>query len=62
MFPTSPLWMVYAVLTGSVPALIGEILTTVSLLSAIIRYDVLKLEPKRKSRPAGREPDTEKEE
>ena len=52
MFPTSPLWMVYAILTGSVPALIGEILTTVSLLSAIVRYDVLKREPKRKT-PAG---------
>ena len=49
MFPTSPLWMVYAILTGSVPALIGEILTTTSLLSAIIRYDVLKKEPKKKA-------------
>ena len=46
MFPTSPLWMVYAILTGSIPALIGEILTTTSLLSAIIRYDVLHKEPK----------------
>ena len=42
MFPTSPLWMVYAILTGSIPALIGEILTTTSLLSAIIRYDILQ--------------------
>ena len=41
MFPTSPLWMVYAILTGSTPALIGEILTTSSMVSAIIRYDIL---------------------
>jgi len=43
IFPTSPLWMVYAILNGSVPALIGEILTTTSIITAIIRYDVLKI-------------------
>jgi len=46
MFPTSPLWMAYAVMTGSTPAFIGEVLTTTSMLSAIIRYDVLKLKPR----------------
>ncbi|MBR4467098.1 MAG: YgjV family protein, partial [Clostridia bacterium] len=49
MFPTSPLWMVYAILTGSIPALIGEILTTTSLLSAIIRYDILKKPDRRRA-------------
>ena len=47
MFPTSPLWMVYAILTGSIPAIIGEILTTTSMISAIIRYDVLHHEKKK---------------
>ena len=49
MFPCSPLWMAYAIHTGSIPALIGEILTTTSTIVAIIRYDVLGKEKKAKS-------------
>lgn len=47
MFPCSPLWMAYAIHTGSIPALIGEILTTTSTIVAIIRYDVLGREKKK---------------
>lgn len=47
MFPTSPLWLVYNLLNHSIPGLIGEILTTISIISAIIRYDILHQEPKK---------------
>ncbi|MBO4860349.1 MAG: YgjV family protein [Clostridia bacterium] len=47
LFPASLLWMVYAIMKGSIPALIGEILNTSSIIAAFIHYDILKKGPKK---------------
>lgn len=41
IFQTSPLWLIYGVYSKSYSGIIGEVLNMISLIIAIIRYDVL---------------------
>lgn len=41
-FPSSPCWLVYNIITGSVAGIVTECIVMSSLIIAIIRYDVLK--------------------
>ncbi len=41
-FPSSPCWLVYNGLTGSVAGIVTECIVMSSLIIAIIRYDILK--------------------
>ncbi len=41
-FPSSPCWLVYNALAGSVAGIITECIVMSSLIIAIIRYDILK--------------------
>jgi hypothetical protein len=45
-FPASPLWVVYGIYSRSYPEIIGESVAMVSIIIAIIRYDVLHLDKK----------------
>lgn len=49
-FPSSPCWLVYNALSGSVAGVITECFIMTSLIIAIIRYDILKKDSK-KSNP-----------
>ncbi len=48
-FPSSPCWLVYDLITGSVSGVITEIFVMSSLIIAIVRYDVLKKEKRVKN-------------
>ncbi len=41
-FPSSPCWLVYNIITGSIGGIVTEILVMSSILIAIVRYDILK--------------------
>ncbi len=41
-FPSSPCWLVYNILTGSVAGVLTECVVMSSLIIAIVRYDILK--------------------
>ena len=43
---SSPCWLVYNAYMGSIPGIFGETFITLSVLIAIIRYDILKKEEK----------------
>lgn len=41
-FPSSPCWLVFNIITGSVAGIVTECVVMSSLIIAIIRYDILK--------------------
>jgi hypothetical protein len=41
-FPSSPCWLVYNIIVGSVAGIVTECIVMSSLIIAIIRYDILK--------------------
>lgn len=41
-FPSSPCWLVYNIITGSVAGIVTECVVMSSLIIAIMRYDILK--------------------
>ena len=41
-FPSSPCWLVYNIIVGSVAGIITECVVMTSLIIAIVRYDILK--------------------
>lgn len=43
---SNPSWLVYNIFMGSIPGMVGDSLITLSVLIAIIRYDILKKEEK----------------
>ena len=43
---SSPCWLVYNAYMGSLPGIVGETLITLSVLTAIVRLDILKKEQK----------------
>ena len=43
---SNPSWLVYNIFMGSYPGMVGDSLITLSVLIAIIRYDILKREEK----------------
>lgn len=45
-FPGSPLWLVYGIYSRSYSGIIGEICTMISIIIAIIRYDILHMDKK----------------
>lgn len=46
-FPSSPCWLIYNVITGSVAGIVTECVVMSSLIIAIIRYDVFKKDKKK---------------
>ena len=48
-FPSSPCWLVYNIITGSVAGIITECIVMSSLIIAIVRYDILKREKVKKN-------------
>lgn len=45
-FPSSPCWLVYNIIVGSVAGIVTECIVMTSLIIAIVRYDILKKEKK----------------
>ncbi len=45
-FPSSPCWLIYNIIVGSVAGIITECIVMLSLIIAIVRYDILKKEKK----------------
>ena len=41
-FPSSPLWLIYDILSHSIAGTITEIFSLISLIIAIVRFDILK--------------------
>ncbi len=41
-FPSSPCWLIFNIITGSVAGIVTECIVMSSLIIAIIRYDILK--------------------
>ena len=41
-FPSSPCWLIYNVIVGSVAGIVTECFVMLSLIIAIVRYDILK--------------------
>ena len=41
-FPSSPCWLIFNIITGSVAGVVTECVVMSSLIIAIIRYDILK--------------------
>lgn len=41
-FPSSPCWLIYNIITGSVAGIVTECVVMTSLIVAIIRYDIMK--------------------
>lgn len=41
-FPSSPCWLIYNIITGSVAGIVTECIVMTSLIIAIVRYDILK--------------------
>lgn len=41
-FPSSPCWLVYNIIVGSVAGIVTECIVMTSLIIAIVRYDILK--------------------
>jgi hypothetical protein len=41
-FPSSPCWLVFNIITGSVAGIVTECVVMSSLIIAIVRYDILK--------------------
>ena len=48
-FPSSPCWLIYNIITGSVAGIITECIVMSSLIIAIVRYDILKKEKVKKN-------------
>lgn len=48
-FPSSPCWLVYNIITGSVAGIVTECIVMSSIIIAIIRYDILKKEKVKKN-------------
>ncbi len=46
-FPSSPCWLIFNIITGSVAGVVTECVVMSSLIIAIIRYDVLKKDKKK---------------
>ncbi len=46
-FPSSPCWLVYNIITGSIAGIATEAVVMISLIVAIVRYDILKSTKKR---------------
>ena len=48
-FPSSPCWLIYNVIVGSVAGIVTECFVMLSLIIAIVRYDILKKEKRVKN-------------
>jgi hypothetical protein len=48
-FPSSPCWLVYNIIVGSVAGIVTECVVMASLIVAIVRYDILKKEKVKKN-------------
>lgn len=48
-FPSSPCWLVYNIIVGSVAGIVTECVVMTSLIVAIVRYDILKKEKVKKN-------------
>ncbi len=49
LFVSIPPWLVYNIIVGSVPGIVTEIIMLLFVISAIVRFDILKKEEKTKS-------------